>query len=135
MTAVERPLAVAEIDHVVVRCRDQAAALDFYGRILGCVEERRIEPLGLVQLRAGQSMIDLIVADPPPGDFAARNVDHFCLGVRAPDMDALVRWLGAQGVMVLGEPAERYGARGQGLSVYVQDPDGNIVELKQLPEP
>jgi glyoxylase I family protein len=129
---MERPFAVAELDHVVVRCRDQARALDFYGRILGCVEERRLDAIGLVQLRAGRSMIDLVPADPPP-DFAQRNVDHFCMGVRAADMTALATWLHGEGVEVLGEPAVRYGAHGDGLSVYVTDPDGNVVELKQLP--
>ncbi len=129
---MERPLRVAELDHVVVRCRDQAGTLDFYTRVLGLTEERRLEAIGLVQLRAGQSMLDLVPADPPPSD-TGRNVDHFCLGVDAPDMDALVAWLRTEGVVVLGEPAERYGARGMGLSVYVLDPEGNIVELKQMP--
>ena len=76
MTAADRPLSVAELDHVVVRCRDQAAALDFYERILGCVEERRIEPLGLVQLRAGRSMIDLIVERSLLRATIATLVDH-----------------------------------------------------------
>lgn len=127
---MDRPFTVAELDHVVVRCRDQARALDFYGRVLGLVEERRIEAIGLVQLRAGASMVDLVPADPPP-THEGRNVDHFCLGVDATDMEALVRYLRAAQVEVLGEPTERYGARGMGLSVYVLDPDGNIVELKQ----
>ena len=129
---MERPLRVAELDHVVVRCRDQARSLDFYGRILGCPEERRIEAIGLVQLRAGASMIDLVPADPPP-THEGRNVDHFCIGVETADVEAMAGWLRAQGVQVLGDPAERYGARGMGQSVYVLDPDGNIVELKQLP--
>jgi len=127
---MQRPLAVAELDHVVVRCRDPRRSLDFYTRILGCDEERRIEAIGLVQLRCGASMIDLVPADPPP-THEGRNVDHFCVGVHAADMDAVVGWLRAEGVEVLGEPTERYGARGPGLSVYVLDPDGNIVELKQ----
>jgi glyoxylase I family protein len=127
-----RPLRVAELDHVVIRCRDQARSLDFYTRILGLVEERRLDVIGLVQLRAGQSMVDLVPADPPP-THEGRNVDHVCLGVEAPDMEAMVGYLRTEGVEVLGEPAERYGARGTGLSVYVLDPDGNIVELKQLP--
>ena len=127
-----RPFTVAELDHVVVRCRDQARALDFYRRVLGLVEERRIDAIGLIQLRAGASMIDLVPADPPP-THEGRNVDHFCLGVDAADIEALVRYLRAEQVDVLGEPAERYGARGTGLSVYVLDPDGNIVELKQMP--
>jgi catechol 2,3-dioxygenase-like lactoylglutathione lyase family enzyme len=131
---MERPLRVEEIDHVVVRCRDQARSLDFYGRVLGLAEERRIEAIGLVQLRAGRSMVDLVPADPPPTP-EGRNVDHVCLAVDAPDVDALARWLREQGVEVLGEPAERYGARGVGLSIYVLDPDGNVLELKQIARP
>jgi catechol 2,3-dioxygenase-like lactoylglutathione lyase family enzyme len=129
---MDRPLRVAELDHVVLRCRDQGRSLDFYTRVLGCPEERRIDAIGLVQLRAGRSMIDLVPADPPP-THEGRNVDHVCIGVEAQDMEAVVRWLRAEGVEVLGDPAERYGARGSGLSVYFLDPDGNIVELKQMP--
>ena len=129
---MERPLRVAEIDHVVIRCRDQARALEFYTRVLGLTEERRLDAIGLIQLRAGASLIDLVPAEPPP-THEGRNVDHVCLGMDTPDMDALMRYLRAQSVEVLGDPAERYGARGMGLSVYVLDPDGNIIELKQRP--
>ena len=125
-------LRVEELDHVVIRCGDQARSLDFYTRVLGLAEERRIDAIGLVQLRAGRSMIDLVPADPPPA-FETRNVDHVCLGITTDDMTALAAWLAAEGVTVLGEPTERYGARGMGLSLYIQDPDGNVVELKQLP--
>jgi glyoxylase I family protein len=127
----DRPFAVVDLDHVVVRCRDQARALDFYTRVLGLVEERRLDVIGLIQLRAGASLVDLVPADPPP-THEGRNVDHFCLGVQAADMATLVGWLAAQGVQILGEPMERYGARGHGPSVYVLDPDGNIVELKRV---
>jgi|SRR6266404_8573929 len=129
---MERPLRVAEIDHVVLRCRDQARALDFYTRVLGLREERRLDAIGLVQLRAGDGMIDLVPADPPPTP-EGRNVDHVCLGIDAPDMTAMVAFLRAEGVEVLGDPAERYGARGMGLSIYVLDPEGNVIELKQRP--
>lgn len=129
---MDRPLRVAELDHVVIRCRDRERSLDFYGRILGCAEERRIEAIGLIQLRAGRSMIDLVPGDPPP-THEGRNVDHVCIGIETTDIATVASWLRAEGVEVLGEPAERYGARGMGLSVYVLDPDGNIVELKQLP--
>jgi len=128
---MQRPFRVAELDHVVVRCHDQARALDFYTRVLGLEEERRLEVIGLIQLRAGQSMVDLVPADAPP-PFETRNVDHFCLGVEG-EMDALVRYLAAEGVETIGEPMERYGARGNGPSLYVRDPDGNVVELKVLP--
>ena len=129
---MDRPLRVAELDHLVVRCRDQAQSLDFYTRILGLAEERRLDAIGLIQLRAGASMVDLVPADPPPTQ-EGRNVDHFCLGVEAKDMEALAAWLKGERVEVLGDPTPRYGARGNGLSIYVLDPDGNIVELKQLP--
>jgi catechol 2,3-dioxygenase-like lactoylglutathione lyase family enzyme len=130
---MDRPLRVEELDHVVVRCHDQAQSLDFYGRILGLVEERRLDAIGLIQLRAGRSMVDLVPADAPPAQ-ETRNMDHFCLGISTTDMEALTRWLATQNVTVLGEPTPRYGAHGTGLSIYILDPDGNTVELKQLAE-
>jgi glyoxylase I family protein len=132
---MESPLKVAELDHVVLRCADRERALDFYTRVLGLVEERRIEQIGLVQLRAGRSMLDLIpaAAGAPPAE-QARNVDHFCLGIEAADLDRVADYLRANAVEVLGPPATRYGARGNGLSIYIRDPEGNVVELKQLPK-
>ena len=126
------PLKVAEIDHVVLRCRDQDRALDFYTRVLGLAEERRIAQIGLIQLRAGRSMIDLVPADGPRVE-TTLNVDHVCLGVEARDLNEVVRYLRAQSIEVIGEPAMRYGAHGQGLSIYLRDPEGNVVELKQMP--
>jgi glyoxylase I family protein len=129
---LEIPFRVAELDHVVLRCRDQASMLDFYTRLLGLVEERRLEAIGLIQLRAGASMIDLVPVK-EPRDEQGGNVDHFCLGIEAPDLTRAMRWLGEQGIEIIGEPATRYGARGMGLSIYVRDPEGNVVELKQMP--
>ncbi len=129
---MDGPFKVAELDHVVLRCRDQARALEFYTRVLGLAEERRIEQIGLIQLRAGASMLDLVPARHPRSEDAL-NVDHFCLGIEAPDMGEVARHLREHGVEVMSEPAMRYGARGMGLSIYVRDPEGNVVELKQLP--
>jgi glyoxylase I family protein len=129
---VEIPLKVAELDHVVLRCRNQSRMLDFYTRVLGLREERRLEQLGLIQLRAGVSMLDLVPANEPRAD-GGINVDHFCLGIEAADMDTVAAYLRAAGTEVLGEPAQRYGARGMGISVYARDPEGNVVELKQMP--
>ncbi|HLW69131.1 MAG TPA: VOC family protein [Candidatus Binataceae bacterium] len=126
------PFTIAELDHVVLRCRNQARALDFYTRVLGLREERRVEHLGLIQLRAGAGMVDLI----PAPDGAAeldRNVDHFCLGVVTDDLAKTASHLRALGVEVLGEPEIRYGARGLGRSIYIRDPEGNVIELKQMP--
>ncbi|TMA39583.1 MAG: VOC family protein [Deltaproteobacteria bacterium] len=122
-------MRVEELDHVVLRCRNQPRALDFYTRVLGLTEERRVEAIGLVQLRAGRSMVDLLASSESDRE-GATNVDHICLGIAATDMHAVVRYLEAQGVEVIGEPALRYGARGMGLSVYARDPEGNVVELK-----
>jgi len=82
---MEIPLKVAELDHVVLRCRDQNRAFDFYTRILGLREERRIEQIGLIQLRAGRSMIDLVPATHPRAEDGL-NVDHICLAVEARDL-------------------------------------------------
>jgi len=130
---MESPLKIAEIDHVVFRCRDQKKMLDFYTRLLGLAEERRIEQIGLIQLRAGRSMIDLVPSEGAP-DERSRNVDHICLGIEATDMSAVARHLKECSVEVMGEPATRYGARGMGLSIYVRDPEGNVIELKQMPK-
>jgi glyoxylase I family protein len=126
------PFRIAEIDHVVLRCTDQPRMLDFYTRILGLNEERRIEQIGLIQLRAGSSMIDLVPAKGAV-EQDSRNVEHFCLGVDAPDMNVLSSYLREHSVDVMGPPEMRYGAHGMGLSIYIHDPAGNVVELKQFP--
>ena len=130
---MESPLKIAEIDHVVFRCRDQTRMLDFYTRLMGLVEERRIEQIGLIQLRAGRSMIDLVPADAGIEE-TSNNVDHVCLGIEATDMAVLARHLRDCSIEVIGEPAMRYGARGMGLSIYVRDPEGNVIELKAMPQ-
>jgi glyoxylase I family protein len=129
---MEKPFIVAELDHVVLRCRDQSRMLRFYTDVLGLHEERRVEPLGLIQLRAGASIVDLIPATEPRST-SGTNVDHFCLGVATNNLGEAAIYLKECGVALLGDPAMRYGARGMGLSIYIEDPEGNVVELKQLP--
>ena len=122
------PFAVAGLDHVVLRVADLARAIAFYGAVLGCREERRIDSLGLVQLRAGRTLIDLIdAADAPPP--SPGNMDHVALSVTPFDEAAIRAHLAAHGVTA-GETARRYGAEGFGPSIYIADPDGNSVELK-----
>jgi glyoxylase I family protein len=123
------PFEVQELDHVVLRCHDQARMLDFYVRILGLIEERRLEAIGLIQLRAGRSLVDLVPdADATPREHP--NVDHVCLAIATPDLDAVLRYLVTAGVETIGEPMVRYGACGYGLSIYCRDPEGNVIELK-----
>ena len=123
------PFEVEEIDHVVLRCHDQDRMLDFYVRILGLIEERRLEAIGLIQLRAGRSLVDLV---PDAGGVPREhpNVDHLCLAIATSDLDEVVRYLARAGVGTIGEPMVRYGARGYGPSIYCRDPEGNVVELK-----
>ena len=128
MLPMALPFVVEDLDHVVLRCVDQARTLDFYVRVLGLVEERRLDAIGLIQLRAGRSLVDL-VPDAGAGPRDRPNVDHICLAIAASDMDAVVAHLVRAGVETIGEPMVRYGARGYGLSIYCRDPEGNVVEL------
>ena len=126
--------AILGLDHVVLRVADMPRALAFYCDVLGCREERRVASIGLVQLRAGRSLIDLVdaSASPPPREAGARDLDHFCLRLEPFDEPALRAHLARHGVEA-GETVTRYGAEGDGPSIYLHDPDGNRVELKGPP--
>jgi len=125
----ERPFAVKQIDHLVLRVADLERAIAFYREVLGCQVERRVESLPLVQLRAGNSLIDLVPATDGPG---GANLDHFALRIEPFDEAAIAAHLARHGVAV-GAVAARYGAEGNGPSLYIEDPDGNTVELKGPP--
>ncbi len=92
--------------------------------------------IGLVQLRAGRCLLDLVPVDGALGRAGGaapgkegRNLDHFCFRIDPFDEDEIRNHLAAHGVEA-GEIASRYGAEGQGTSIYVKDPEGNVVELK-----
>lgn len=126
------PFKLAQIDHVVLRVNDMNRALDFYCGVLGCTEERRVPQFGLVQLRAGASLIDLIDVPQQPGSGDGRNMDHFALTISPFEEAAIRAYLAGKGVKT-GKVAQRYGAMGVGPSIYIHDPDGNQVELKGPP--
>ena len=133
------PFRLQQIDHVVLRVYDLAAMQAFYCDVLGCTEERRQDAIGLVQLRAGESLIDLVPVDGRLGRLGGagpgrdgHNMDHLCLSVQNYDEAAIVAHLNAHGVRV-GEIGSRYGAQGEGPSIYCYDPQGNRVELKGPP--
>ena len=128
---------VQRIDHLVLRVRDLARSVRFYGEVLGCHVERRREHLGLVHLRAGASMIDLVGIDGmlgarggAPAGREGRNVDHLCLRIAPFDEPALVAHLAGFGIAPAGPAELNFGAEGDGLSLYFTDPDGNTIELK-----
>lgn len=131
------PFSLAALDHVVLRVPDMAKALAFYSDVLGAQVERRLEAFGLVQLRAGESIIDLVdigaewlkAEGARPFAPEARNVDHICIRVDVFDEAAIERHLKAAGIEIT-ERGQRYGAQGNGPSVYVRDPFGTVVELK-----
>lgn len=133
-------IRIREIDHVVLRVADLERSLAFYRDALGCPVERRAEAIGLVQLRAGRSLIDLVPLSGPLGaaggrgpEAQGRNVDHVCLRVDPWDEAALRAHLARSGI-VAGDTARRIGAEGAGPSIYVTDPDGNTIELKGPPD-
>ena len=129
------PINVARIDHVVLRVIDMQRMIAFYSSVLGCRLERGPGDNGLAQLRAGDSLIDLVdIAGTLGGsgnapDAAAGNMDHVCLQVRPWDETAIRGHLDRHGVQA-GPVASRYGATGKGPSIYIEDPEGNTVELK-----
>lgn len=127
---------IRDIDHIVLRVTDLQPMLRFYQEVLGCSLERRQDEIGLVQLRAGRSLVDLVPVDgklglaggAAPGK-EGRNVDHVCFRVEPFEAEAIHRHLAAQGVEA-GKVESRYGAEGEGPSIYLTDPEGNTVELK-----
>ena len=120
-------VTVTDFDHLVLRCRDIETTLAWYQSQLGLApvrvdEWRRGEVLfPSLRVNAG-TIIDLIPGVHPDG-----RLDHICLVVERLDFDALA----ASGRFdVLDGPSQRYGARGNGTSLYVRDPDGLTVELR-----
>ena len=131
--------SILGLDHLVLRVRQLDTMLAFYCDALGCSVERRQDEIGLVQLRAGTSLIDLVPVDGKLGRAGgaapgaqARNLDHFCLRIAPFDEAHIRRQLAAHG-MEAGPVESRYGAEGEGPSIYLEDPEGNVVELKGPP--
>ncbi|MDX1668475.1 MAG: VOC family protein [Limnobacter sp.] len=137
---MQNPIHFDALDHLVLRVVDLPRMERFYTEILGMQVERRLDDVALVQLRAGTSLLDLVPVDSPLGrkgggkpDRDGPNMDHFCWSLEPFEPKELIPYLKAKGVSV-GEIEQRYGAKGFGPSIYIQDPEGNTVELKGPPE-
>ena len=131
-------IRLAAIDHVVFRVGDLDSALRFYTGVLGATLEKVQEGIGLYQLRAGSALIDLVPVDGKLGLMGGagpgregRNVDHVCFRVLPWDEPAILAHLAGHGIEAKVE--RRYGAEGDGPSIYLTDPDGNGLELKGPP--
>jgi catechol 2,3-dioxygenase-like lactoylglutathione lyase family enzyme len=129
-------LKIRNIDHVVLRVRDMDAMTRFYCEVLGAGHVAYRAEFGMTHLRAGSAMIDLVAVDGPLGKAGGaapgtqgRNMDHLCLRIEPFDRDGVVAHLQEHGVKV-GEIRNRFGAEGNGVSIYLKDPEGNVVELK-----
>ncbi len=129
-------IKIRGLDHVVLRIKKLEQAIVFYQDVLGCHVERRIDALGLTQLRAGNALIDLVEVASPLGkaggktpDMTAPNMDHFAIELSSFDEAGIRAHLRDHGIDA-GDTGRRYGAGGYGASIYLTDPDGNTVELK-----
>ena len=130
------PFTLRAIDHVVLRVVDLDRMARFYQDVLGCTEERTQAEIGLYQLRAGASLIDLVTVDGKLGAMGGaapgtegRNLDHFAIAITPFDEPAIRAHL-ARHDIAIEQAWPRYGAEGEGPSIYIRDPEGNIVELK-----
>ncbi|MFC0172162.1 VOC family protein [Vibrio comitans] len=131
-------IEIQGIDHVVLRSTQVNKMLSFYCDVLGCFVERRLVDEGLTQLRAGNALIDIIDVESPLGKLGGRppvqngrNMDHFCLQIQSLNQEELITYLRDHQVDILPD-AIRYGATGLGWSLYVHDPESNVVELKPV---
>ncbi len=134
------PIQTTGFDHIVLRVVDKDAMIAFYRDVLGCPVEWDRPEIGLTHIRAGGSLIDLVTVDGKLGQMGgaapgpeARNLDHFALAIRPFDEAAIRAHLAAHGVAIIDE-GQRFGAEGNGTSLYLHDPEGNTVELKGPPD-
>jgi catechol 2,3-dioxygenase-like lactoylglutathione lyase family enzyme len=129
------PFELDGLDHVVLLVRGMDEARRFYCEVVGCSVDRELPQYGMAQLRAGRSLIDLVDISSEEGAWGrppvegGRNVDHVCIATAGFDADAMRAHLAAHGVEIV-EEGTRYGATGDGYSVYFNDPFGNQIELK-----
>ena len=131
-------ITIQAIDHVVLRVVDLDKVARFYTDVLGARFEKHQEAVGLYQLRVGSALIDLVPVDGKLGGRGGaapgaegRNVDHICFRVLPWNGEAIVAELESHGIKA--EIVSRYGAEGDGRSIYLSDPEGNNLELKGPP--
>jgi glyoxylase I family protein len=129
------PFELRAIDHVVLIVDDLERAAKWYADVVGATEEHSLRQFGMVQLRAGASMIDLVDAASEKGEWArpkvdgGRNMDHLCLEIGPVTKAAMQAHL-KKHELEIEEEGWRSGAKGQGYSWYIRDPWDHQIELK-----
>ncbi|MGH1430548.1 MAG: VOC family protein [Neptuniibacter sp.] len=119
---------LCKLDHVVLICSDITRSLYFYVDVLGCELVRTVKEIPLYQLRAGESLIDLMIRN--EDQKSGKNLDHFCLQIMPFEPEQIIKMMNDKGIEC-GPVEQRYGASGFGRSIYIKDPDGNTIELKE----
>ncbi|HEX5181951.1 MAG TPA: VOC family protein [Allosphingosinicella sp.] len=132
------PFAPERLDHLLLIVDDLAAAERFYCGVIGCTVAARLPRHAMVELRAGESALDLVDISAAEGVWArpvregGRNLDHFCLATGPWDEPAMRDHLARHDVAIVEERREE-GPDGESLSFYLRDPTGNVVELMRPP--
>ncbi len=144
----KRPFEIQRLDHLVLRTRDIERLVTFYEG-LGCSIVRKLDTMSMCQMRAGDSMIDIVsiqedsldpaapdpaAPDPAAGADQGRNLDHFAIRVEPFDESAILAYCEAHAIESQPMPMSLLGADGYGPAIYITDPDGNRVELKGPPD-
>ena len=127
---------ITEMDHIVLRNKDVEESLRFYTEVLGLQAER------VDRWRAGEirfpsarinadTIIDFFGSEQDPiGKEGIKNQDHFCMVIEPTDMEELKNKFVEMGVAIQAGPGKRWGSHGDGISLYIYDPDDNVVELR-----
>ena len=136
-SAKVQPLVkITEMDHIVLRVKDVETSLNFYTETLGLkperIEEWRAGKIRFPSARINaDTIIDLFASDQEPIDKdGIKNQDHYCMVIEKTDMEELKSKFEAMGVGIQAGPGQRWGSHGDGTSLYVYDPDDNVVELR-----
>lgn len=120
---------VKSIDHIVLKTNQFSKMLEFYCKILGGTVERKVESLRLTQIRMGDNLVDLVEVDNPID--AHHNLDHFCLRISPFNLEELKQYFEKHQIKIT-EEGMRYGSQGTGYSIYIKDPEGTGVELREI---
>ena len=127
---------ITEMDHIVLRNKDVEVSLKFYTEVLGMKAERVKEwKAGEVRFPSARinadTIIDFFGSDQEPiAKDGIKNQDHFCMVIEPTDMEELKAKFEAMGVEIQAGPGKRWGSHGDGISLYIYDPDDNVVELR-----